>query len=239
MKPIIGITVDCAPDPQDPRSGGKLQLNWNYAQVIADAGGVPLLIPPQVEGDEILHLLDGLLIPGGNDIDACHWGEANHPSVEPIAPERFGLEKRLYNSLSEEMPVLGICYGCQFINVMRGGSLIQHLPDEDGSSVHTGGEHQTYQINPDSKLGHMVGEQMEGQSWHHQAIKQPGSGLKVIARSTDGTVEAVEAIDRPWMVGVQWHPERTFEDPATQKLFTEFIAAARKYHDQQHAVSTR
>ena len=228
MKPLIGITIDVAHDPEDARSGGKLSLNYNYAQVVADAGGVPVLIPPQADPVALSEVLDGLLIPGGNDIDACNWGEANHPEAKTIAQERFDVEKKLFTTVDPKMPVLGICYGCQFINVMRGGSMIQHLPDVV-DETHTGGENQKYQIEKGSKLSNIFGKEAQGQSWHHQAIKDVGHDLKVVAKSEDGVIEAIEADDRPWLVGVQWHPERTFDDPATRKLFENFIAAASDY----------
>lgn len=233
-KPLIGITVDFVPEPGNARTGGgKLQLNANYAQAIADSGGVPILIPPYADVVELADMLDGLLIPGGNDIDASNWGEANHAAVEKIAQERFESEKKLFNAISPEMPVLGICYGCQFINVVRGGSLIQHLPDVEGTADHTSGPVQHYKLDRDSKLAEVFGSDAEGQSWHHQAIGKTGEGLRIVAKSDDGVVEAVEADDRPWLVGVQWHPERTFDDPKTRKLFSAFVAAAEAYHEHK------
>jgi len=236
MKPLIGITVDVARDLENARSGGKLSLNWNYAQVLADSGGVPVLIPPQADPTSLAEALDGLLIPGGNDINAGNWGEANHPEAKTIAKERFEGEKKLFAAIDPRMPVLGICYGCQFINVIRGGSIIQHLPEET-KHPHTDGEKQKYQLEKGSKLSNIFGKQAQGQSWHHQAIKTVGRDLKVVAKSEDGVIEAVEAEDRPWLVGVQWHPERTFDDPATRKLFENFIAAAAAYKEHRtHAV---
>ena len=134
MKPVIGIVSDVFHDPENARTHGKLYLNYNYVQAVADAGGTPLLIPPQADPQDVLPLLDGLMIPGGKDIDASNWGEANHPEVETIAPERFELEQRLYKAADPNLPIFGICYGCQWLNVVRGGSLIQHIPDVEGSS---------------------------------------------------------------------------------------------------------
>lgn len=234
MKPVIGITVDCAPDPSDNRTRGLLKLNWNYAQAVADAGGTPLLIPPQVAPEDLVDLLDGLLIPGGDDIDAKEFGEANHPAVKTIAAERFEGERRLFAKLNPEMPVLGICYGCQFINVMRGGTLHQHLPDIVGHDADIPGTSQSYEVAKDSHLACLVGStKVEGQSWHHQAVNQVGASLKVVAKNEDGTVEALEATDRPWLIGVQWHPERTLEDEATKRLFKEFITAATEYRGRK------
>jgi gamma-glutamyl-gamma-aminobutyrate hydrolase PuuD len=230
MKPLIGISVDCTFEPEDDRTKGTLKLNWNYAQAIADAGGVPILIPPQADASQIGSVIHGWLIPGGNDISASNWGEENHREVETIEEARFNAEKSLYNELDPQMPVLGICYGCQFINVARGGSLIQHLPDMVGHDLHRGGTLQGYSVEKNSKLATAIeATEIKGKSYHHQAVDRTGAGLEVVARDDEGTVEAVEATDRPWMVGVQWHPERTLDDPATQRLFKSFIQAASEY----------
>lgn len=237
MKPIIGISVDCKQDEADARTGGQLTLNWNYAQAVAEAGGVPILIPPSADMEEVAKIIHGWVIPGGDDIDARHFGEENHPKVELQDPARFDAEARLYRVLDAETPVLGICYGCQFLNVVRGGSLIQHLPDVEGKDTHTGGVMQAYEIDPASKLEKIVGETaIEGKSYHHQAINTVGTGLTVVAKSEDGTVEALESTDRPWMIGLQWHPERTFADPKTRRIFEDFIAAARRNQESRGKV---
>lgn len=239
MKPLIGITVNAKEEPGD-KTGGKLWLNWNYAQVIADAGGVPILIPPQADMALLAETLHGWLIPGGEDIDAKHFGEENHPSVTPIESERFDAESALYRQVNPDMPILGICYGCQFMNVQRGGSLIQHLPDAIGNELHAGGTLQSYRLKDGSKLKGILGsEGAEGKSYHHQAVGRVGQNLKVVAEHEDGMVEALEATDKPWMIGVQWHPERTFEDPASRRLFDAFIAAAREYAQKKSMVAAR
>lgn len=232
MKPIIGITGDVDVESGSERNGGgKVVLNFNYLQAVVDAGGVPLIIPPQADPSVIASLLDGLLIPGGGDIDAAEFGEDNHPSVESVAKERFQGEKALFAEISPKLPVLGICYGCQFINVVQGGSLIQHLPDFVGHEDDRPGTVQSYSIDEGSKLGSLVGSEATGQSWHHQAIKEIGRDLTITARNADGTIEAIESTSRPWLIGIQWHPERTGENPASQKIFASFIQAARDYRD--------
>jgi len=230
MKPIIGITTVSEPDPSIARTGGEINLHWNYAQSVADAGGVPVLIPAQAEPAEILPFLDGILIPGGADIDAANWGEPNHPAVVPVASARFEAERRLVDAAPESMPILGICYGCQLINVMRGGSLIQHLASDGEALDHEKGAIQSYELEQGSQLAGIVGTvDMKGQSWHHQAINEVGSGLRIVGRSEDDVIEAIEASDRPWMIGVQWHPERSLDEDANLRLFKEFVSAAGKF----------
>lgn len=228
MKPVIGITVDAKHEPDNERSRGSLTLNWNYAQSVADAGGVPILIAPQSDPTVIAPLLHGLLIPGGADIPAHMWGEVNHAQAKPIDENRLNLEGALYRQLNENVPVLGICYGCQLINVLEGGSLLQHLPDVT-ETPHEGGPLQEYQIDVQSRLFSIIGAKPQGESWHHQGVQRVGVGLKVVGKHDDGTVEALESTARPWMFGVQWHPERTPNSAATQQLFLEFVSAARKY----------
>ena len=229
-KPVIGITVECHHDPEDARTRGNLTLNWNYAEAVALAGGVPLVVPPMADPEAIASIIDGWLIPGGDDIDASNFGEENHPRVELQDPERFRCEAALFKILDPRVPVLGICYGCQFLNVVRGGTLFQHLPDVPRTEVHTGGVLQTYKVDRDSKLGELLGEdKATGKSYHHQAVNKLAENLTVTAVGDDGTVEAIEASDRPWMIGVQWHPERTMENHDSDTLFKNFIEAARAY----------
>lgn len=233
-KPIIGITVECKSDPADVRTRGNFSLNWNYAQAIAEAGGVPIVIPPTADPATIADLIDGWLIPGGDDIDAAHFGETNHPKVELQDPARFAIEKEIFARIDPAMPVFGICYGCQFLNVARGGTLEQHLPDRVGGDHHTGGTLGPNAIAPESLLAAAAQtDRIVGKSYHHQAVGAVGEGLKAVAHHADGTIEAVEATDRPWMIGVQWHPERTLEDPATRRLFESFVAAAAQFRRQR------
>jgi gamma-glutamyl-gamma-aminobutyrate hydrolase PuuD len=229
-KPLIGITVDCKYNPEDPRTRGELQLHWNYADAVGTCGGVPILIPPMADMEAVAKIIHGWLIPGGDDIDAKEFGEETHPKAELQDPARFAGESALMRSVSRDLPILGICYGCQFLNVVQGGTLIQHLPDVVGHGTHSGGTMQGYELDATSKLANIVdADTMEGKSYHHQAVAKVAQGLKVVGKSEDGTIEALESTERPWMIGVQWHPERTIEDPATRRLFEAFISAAREY----------
>lgn len=234
MKPVIGISVDCKHDPSDLRYGGKLELNWNYAEAVSRAGGVPILVPPTADMAVVAPLIDGWLIPGGADIDAKHFGQPNHPKAELQDPARFDAEARLFQVIPPDLPVLGICYGCQFLNVMGGGDLIQHVPDVVGHEAHSGGTLQEYAIEQSSQLAGLVGTNlMKGKSYHHQAIGRIASDYRVVGRHPDGTVEAIESTGRPWVIGVQWHPERSPEDGPTQRLFEEFVAAATRFRQRR------
>ncbi|HMS55805.1 MAG TPA: gamma-glutamyl-gamma-aminobutyrate hydrolase family protein [Fimbriimonadaceae bacterium] len=228
MKPIIGITVDAEFREEDGRSKGTLSLNWNYAEVIRMAGGVPLLIPPQADPAVIASVIDGWLIPGGKDLDPTLWGEETHEEAKIIDPARPNFELQLLKEIASDLPVLGICYGCQLLNVAHGGSLHQHLPDHT-EKVHTEGPMDQYDLDENSKVGAIMGPSPKGMSFHHQAVNQVGSGLQVVGRSDDGTIEAIESTDRPWMIGVQWHPERTPDDPESVALFKSFVDQASTY----------
>lgn len=232
MKPLIGITVDPSFDAEDPRSRGKLCLNWNYAEQVSLAGGNPILISPLTDVSEIAPMLDGWLIPGGDDIDAKHFGQENHPRASLQDPKRWEVESALYDLIGDSVPIFGICYGSQFLNVKRGGTLIQHVPDVAGHEEHTGGTLQEYAIADGSRLASLSGfRTISGKSYHHQAVDAVGQGLKVSAHASDGIIEAVEDASKEFFVGVQWHPERTPEDAATRNLFSEFVAAAKRFRE--------
>ena len=229
MKPVIAITVESRRDGDDARTGGGVSLNWNYAEAIARAGGVPVVVPPVADMREVARFADGWLLPGGDDLDSSLWGEPLHPKASLQDGTRFAAERALFDALPPEAPIFGICYGAQAINVLYGGALHQHLPDVVGHEGHAGGTMQEYRITGEGRLSDAAqGDRMRGKSFHHQAISRLGRGLRSVAVADDGTIEAVEATDRPWLVGVQWHPERTPDDPATRRLFGAFVAAAQK-----------
>ena len=232
MKPLIGITVECAFEEGNDRSNGKVSLNWNYPARVAEAGGNPILITPMTDLVEVAKILDGWLIPGGADMDAKHFGEENHPEVEVMNPMRWDMENELYGLVNPVMPILGICYGCQFINVKQGGSLIQHLPDVVAHNDHVGGTVESIELVGASKLSGLArSATIAGKSYHHQAVNRVGDGLTVTAKHADGTIEGLEDTSKPFFVGVQWHPERLPDDAANRALFRAFIDAARTYSE--------
>jgi putative glutamine amidotransferase len=227
MKPVIGITVVPESDFANDRSMGILKLNWNYAQMVADAGGVPILITPMTDVSVVAEMIDGWLIPGGDDMDACHFGQENHPKSVLQDPSRWAMESALYDVLPADFPILGICYGAQFLNVKRGGTLIQHVPDVVAHEEHSGGTMQDYAVDSGSRLETFSGaKSITGRSYHHQALDEVGKDLSVVAKANDGIIEAIEDPSQPFFVGVQWHPERTPLDTATLNLFKAFVNAS-------------
>lgn len=234
MKPIIGITVESKFEPENTRNRGMLSLGYNYAEEVAKAGGVPILIPPTADVEAVAEIIDGWLIPGGADIDASYWGEPNHEKAEPNDGSRVESELALWKQVSPDLPVLGICYGCQMINVALGGTLEQHVPDRVEHESHSGGTLQQYVLDPSSRAAQVLGTATpQGKSYHHQAVGRVAEGLRAVGHHEDGTIEVVEGTGKRWLVGVQWHPERTPEGDDTQNLLRSFIAAAAEFKAQR------
>jgi len=228
-RPVIGITTSCGPDPNDRWPTERLYVNRLYADCILAAGGAPILLTKQTPVEVALDLCDGILLPGGDDIDAAAFGQQNHPTVKLEDPERFAFEQRLFSALPKGVPVLGICYGCQALNVIHGGDIVQHIPDRSPTE-HTSGVEQEYALDKGSRLAAILGtDRPVGKSFHHQANDRVGDGLVVVGRAQDGTVEAVESSDDRWLFGVQWHPERTPDDLSTVRLFKSLVDAAMEY----------
>lgn len=190
----------------------------NYLQAVWDAGGRTVLLPPDpaVEDDpgSVLASVDGLLLVGGADIDACRYGEDPHPDAEPAQTVRDGVEIALVRHAAQTgLPVLGICRGLQIINTALGGTLWQHLPETHGTEEHRrrlgrfeGNEHPV-DLTPGSLAARAAGETRHVVvSHHHQGIRVVAPGLVSTGYSDDGVVEAVEG-ERGYLLGVQWHPE--------------------------------
>jgi putative glutamine amidotransferase len=178
-----------------------------------------------------LERLDGLLMPGGADIPPAEYGEAPDPTIELLDENRLNFEKALSKAWIQQTrkPLLGICLGSQWINVLHGGSLVQDIPTEIGGN-HRGTTH-LVKLEPGTRLHTIFGEaEFEVNSWHHQAVDKAGLGkdLKVAARSTDGVIEATETTDpQRFLIGVQWHPEKLMPDDQRQaKLLKAFVEAA-------------
>ena len=215
----------------------------NYEDAVRKAGGEPVLLPlaDPAKLQAILPALDGFVLPGSPaDVEPADYGSANRGLSAPADLPREQTDRAiLKHAFAEKKPVLAICYGCQLLNVYLGGTLIQDLHAETGTST----AHRKKDITPEpaedprhaaafdpaSRLASILGSaQGEINSSHHQAIEKPGKNLSVTAHAGDGTIEGVEwRGDANWVVGVQWHPERMFGDAFSERLFADFIAAAR------------
>jgi gamma-glutamyl-gamma-aminobutyrate hydrolase PuuD len=235
-RPVIGITRDA--DEVD-----------EYAHAVEEGGGQPELLDVDfldrnagVPIAAILATLDGFVFSGGADVAPARFGAAVHPETEPATPARDDFELRLMRATFDAgMPVLAICRGIQVANVAFGGTLHQHVPDWFGTSVrheatlagrrHRGliDEHVVH-IEPGSRLAALAGTTLVTGSRHHQALDRIADGFRVVARTSDGVVEAMEPVryDGFWL-GVQWHPESTLALDAGQSraLFGSLVDAAR------------
>lgn len=209
-----------------------------YIRAVRDAGGIPVVLPntdgspAAIEG--YLERLDALLLPGGPDIPPSEYGEEPHETVKVLDDSRFNFEKRLSQTWIKESrkPLLGICLGSQWINVSSGGSLVQDIPSE--FSVNHRNITHSVTVEPDSRLSRILGKtELQVNSLHHQAVKKLGDGLRIVARSPEGIVEATETTDPDrFLIGVQWHPEKLLPgDEIQARLLKAFVEEARKVRD--------
>lgn len=199
-----------------------------YLDKIVAAGGVPVVLPAVADVRDALPRLDGLMLIGGGDVDPVLYGAVPHAETGRICPDRDTAELALLRgALSLGLPVLGICRGLQLLNVALGGTLHQHVPDLVGHGGHAGAAggfaRHSVRLRPDGGLAEALGRTaLDVPSYHHQAIDRPGAGLRPVAWSDDGLIEAAELAGHPFAVGVQWHPEADEDDA----LFAAFVAAA-------------
>ena len=229
-RPTIGITTSV-----DER--GFFSLRPEYARAVEKAGGLPLLLAPAApaEAAALLDRLDGIVLSGGSDIDPAIYGEAPHPTSRWVR-ERDDFELALAReAVARDRPLLAICRGQQVLNVALGGTLVQDIP----SQLPSAGPHypkdvprwepaHDVEILPGTRLRAIVGQDvLTVNSFHHQAVRDVGPGLRVSARGTDGVIEAVESEGHRFVVGVQWHPEAMWNrDPDHQELFRGLVAEA-------------
>jgi putative glutamine amidotransferase len=238
--PVVGLTTSRIVSEQDrpPRVG----QNQSYVDAVIRAEAAPLLIPFVTDPDRLRLLfdrVDGLLLPGGGDVDPARYGESPHEKSANISPARDEVELTLARwAMDEGKPLLAICRGIQVLNVALGGSLYQDIEAQaPGAGKHDwfpgySRDHRphTVAVAPGSRLARILGASEQAvNSLHHQALKEIAPDLTVVARAPDGIVEAVEAGDHPFALAVQWHPEELASaDPRAQALFDAFVESCRR-----------
>ncbi|MGE0716590.1 MAG: gamma-glutamyl-gamma-aminobutyrate hydrolase family protein [Alphaproteobacteria bacterium] len=234
-RPAIGITLDSEP------AGGWSKMPWyalrqNYAGAVADAGGLPIMLPHEPDhADDYLDRIGGLVITGGAfDVDPALFGAATRHATVTTKDRRTAFElAAVRGALARGMPILGICGGQQLLAVALGGTLVQHIPDEVPAAL----AHE--QPNPRTEPGHAVriapgtllhrivgADEMAVNSAHHQAVRSVPDGIVVDAVAPDGVVEGIEDPARRFCLGVQWHPEYAISE-GDRRIFAAFVAASR------------
>jgi len=234
-RPLIGIPL--TPRDEANEAPGAVQSLWRkYAKTIHASGGLPLCLPilAHAGAEEFLHPLDGLLLPGGGDVDPALFGEERHPDLGTVVRDLDDFEIALtLLALERGMPVLGICRGAQVLNVALGGTLIQHIPGQvAGALKHSGNPPaepvHAIEVPAASLLARILGTGRHMvNSTHHQAVKDLAPGLRISATCPDdGVIEAVEDPDARFLLGVQFHPEEMPDRFAA--LFEAFVEACRE-----------
>ncbi len=225
--PIIGVTSYDPVVSWGAWNAPATLVPQNYIDAVTAGGGIPIALPAVDDPDAVLERIDALILIGGPDVDPHRYGAAPHEMTRPASRRRDAFEFAILKGAQlREMPVLAICRGVQVLNVARGGSLYQHLPDVVGSDRHAAspGHFGTVQIDvvASSRLAGILGDQpVAVECAHHQGIDRLGVGLTVSATSADGVIEGVEDPSMHFMVGVQSHPEAGVD----QRLFHALVEA--------------
>jgi putative glutamine amidotransferase len=236
VNPLIGVTTSITVGKVPERA----YVNSSYLHAVQQAGGVPVLLAPQLSAvsfERLVRGMDGLLLTGGGDIDPSVFGEAPHPTASEVAPARDALELSLVRLMLERrLPILAICRGLQVLNVALGGTLFQDVGSDPGTQLpHRQGEPRDQpthkvRLKAGSRLAETLGtDEIEVNSLHHQAVKTLGRGLLATAWAPDQIVEGIEVSDAGCLVlGVQWHPEELVasSEPA-RRLFAALVESAR------------
>jgi putative glutamine amidotransferase len=216
MKPLIGLTAKLAGTNGD----AHYKLDRHYIESIVAAGGEPFILPFVTTREDASRWLDrvaGIVLTGGPDLNPGRWSEPLHPKTELMHSDKEASDLHFAaEAFRRDVPLLGICLGCQEMNVALGGSLHQHVEG------HEGGREHPVEVTG-SRLADLVGRAPKVNSYHHQSINRLGTGLTITA-SADGVVEAVESEKHRFALGVQWHPERISSRPEQHQLFRAFVA---------------
>ena len=243
MKPVIGISPTPNETTMDHGHFRAYKLSDTYTQAIVAAGGIPVILPAHPEMiDDVLDTLDGILFSGGGDIDPSVWNEERHPEAGGFDQERDDFElQAVPKVVARDMPMLGICRGIQSINVALGGTLYQDIPSQLPGSLehrqHKAGKmrgersHTVTITGEDNPLFQIHGSaEIETNSFHHQALNAVPADAEVIARTSDGVIEAIWLPKMTFGLAVQWHPEMlAAEYPDQAAIFTAFVNAAAKH----------
>ncbi|MEJ8544705.1 gamma-glutamyl-gamma-aminobutyrate hydrolase family protein [Brevibacillus borstelensis] len=241
-KPVIGITGAFV---KHNASMEGVYVHQDYHKSVAAAGGIPIVLPfidPEM-ALETVALCDGLILSGGEDVDPLYYGEEPHLQLGPTMPLRDEVEIALVkHALARQIPLLAICRGVQIMNVALGGTLIQDIPSQvsqplqHSQRVERSRDTHWVAIEKGSRLAEILKEdKIRVNSLHHQALKDVASELRVVAKASDGVIEAVEHTGSAFAIGVQWHPESmAASNPLMHKLFVELILRSReKLHSVQ------
>ncbi len=237
MQPIIGITTN---QSSNAYGQGTVLLTQAYVKAILQAGGVPVLIPSLIDNDgsdALYPRLDGILFTGGGDISLDHFKGDPHPRIDDVDPARDTVELNLLQAaVADGKPFLGICRGCQLVNIGLGGTLYTHIPDQLPNALDHSypGNMRTIlvhevKIEEGTHIADVLGEPIvKVNSHHHQGLKDIAPSLRVAGQSPDGLVEAIELPNHPFGLAVQWHPEWLTDQQPTRNLFRRFVEAASK-----------
>ena len=234
-RPTIGITSYWRHAVMDAWALDAAFIAQGYVEGVRLGGGRAIVLPPdplwEEDAGDVLDLLDGLVVAGGEDVGTDLYGHDPHPRTGPKHHRRDGAELAvLRGALERDLPVLGICRGIQLLNVACGGTLVQHLEDVTDQTPHrfddaTWGEHEVV-TEPGSRLREIVGERPHVRSHHHQGIGAVGAGLSVTAHAHDGTIEGLERDGARFCIGVLWHPEADVPGSG-RPLFDALVSSAR------------
>lgn len=240
MRPLIGITAYLRVSEE---TGWAYDSSYaSNAKAIERAGGLPVLIPSSVSEDTLRAIyarLDGVLLPGGGDVDPSEYQAEKHPTTGKIDHDRDRTEILLTRwAYADDLPTFGICRGIQVMNVAMGGALVQDIPSQiDTTLTHDNSNDKPRStvlhevaFEAESRLSKILGEKVVSvNSLHHQAISTPAPVARVTAYSPDGVPEALEVPDKQFMMAVQWHPEDMIDDDARMlDIFKAFVDSARE-----------
>jgi len=253
MRPLIATTTTSYEDPSYRTP--QVMLGIPYLAAVERMGGTPILVTPAHDDESIARLVDladGLVLTGGEDVDPSCYGQEPHPKLASVNRARDRMEMRaLERAMERGMPVLAICRGLQLLNVALGGTLFQDLPSQRAEGlIHEqdapiNERWHSARVAESSQLAQIFGAtDLFINSFHHQGINQLAESLRPVAWAEDGLIEGVEGREHPWMIGVQWHPERGEAETRgdrrhpDNRLLYAFMEAAKKFGEEA-AVSYR